>query len=156
MKKIKLAGKYSKIECIVDARWEEMFKDGGVKMFYHRNYAAFCTKVKGKQKWEFVHSIVSNFKGNNILCVDHINMNKLDNRSDNLRIVTIKENNTNSTKASAKSKTGVRNVYFYQGLFVVKFFSLGKNIRYKTFKTLEEAILDAAKFREGLIKSIQS
>ncbi len=62
---------------------------------------------------QFLHRIIMNPpKG---LYVDHINGNRLDNRRDNLRIVTKAQNSMNSLKAHRNKKTSK-----YKGVFWVK------------------------------------
>lgn len=52
---------------------------------------------------------IMKYDGKNI--VDHINGNKLDNRKENLRIVTYAQNNMNKTKSENKSSKYI-GVYF--------------------------------------------
>lgn len=68
--------------------------------------------------------------------IDHINHDRSDNRIENLRICTSRENNRNRPLYS-KNKTGHHGVSIYNGLFYVSW-----NSRYHSrYDTLEEAIL---------------
>lgn len=50
--------------------------------------------------------------------VDHINHDKLDNRRENLRVVSPSQNGENRRGANRNSKTGVRGVMFRHGRYV--------------------------------------
>jgi len=91
-------------------------------------------KTKGKKKTKKIHRLVAQTyipNPDNLPCVDHINKNKLDNRVENLRWVTVRENTTNTdAKGVYERKNGT-----YRAIIDTR------GLRYnKTFKTEEEAI----------------
>lgn len=71
--------------------------------------------------------------------VDHINGNRLDNRKENLRVVT-QQVNTFNRRPSENSKTKVLGVYpVPNGKYVAKITANGKQKHLGTFNTVEEA-----------------
>lgn len=72
------------------------------------------------------------------LQVDHINLNRLDNRRSNLRVVTQAENMVNRT-LSARNSSGYKGVTFYRGQISAQFQSGGKKLRVTGFASPEDA-----------------
>jgi hypothetical protein len=73
--------------------------------------------------------------------IDHINFNKIDNRKNNLRIITRAENNIHREKYKC-NKTGFKGVKFRKGLskpFMARIVTNKKEIYLGWFKTPEEA-----------------
>jgi hypothetical protein len=84
--------------------------------------------------WFFVYDEVPNG------VIDHINGLKTDNRIQNLRCVSQKENSQNSLVASKSSKSGVRGVYRNKvGSWIAQITCGGKKSYLGSFKTIEEA-----------------
>jgi hypothetical protein len=75
------------------------------------------------------------------LVVDHINHNTLDNRKENLRIVTCAQNNQNRSGAQSNSKSGVRGVVWREDMqkWLVRIRKDGKYYYFGTYSDLEEA-----------------
>jgi len=65
-----------------------------------RGYARRLVNINGKRVSVFLHRLVSGAKPKEI--VDHINRNKLDNRSENLRIVSSLINSLNRSTSKQK------------------------------------------------------
>lgn len=109
--------------------------------------------TKGRYRIGYLHRIVVDCPVG--LMVDHINGDPLDNRRENLRVVTQGENNQNQNKARA-SKTGFRNVYRCEcgcGDFYVKFNLNGKYRRVGQYPTLDEAVTAASEARRQFMPS---
>lgn len=73
--------------------------------------------------------------------VDHINGDKLDNRFDNLRDVSIKDNCENKRKAQANNRTGALGVCFHKGAgkYSAQIVVDGNKIHLGLFENKEEA-----------------
>lgn len=98
-------------------------------------------KVALKSKQYFVHKLVANaFIPNydNKPCVDHIDTNSLNNNVENLRWVTIKENNNNPITIS-KQTDRLRSYNISRKIRIIKF-------KYKDYNNIEifNSVLDAA------------
>ena len=72
------------------------------KIKYYSWYASYNTKLRGyyamtriKNKTIYMHRLIMGFPDN--LDIDHINKNTLDNRKENLRVVTTRQNNFNQS-----------------------------------------------------------
>ncbi|AXK21459.1 HNH endonuclease [Bacillus sp. COPE52] len=114
----------------------------------HTHYAT--ARIKKGDKWGNIdlHRFLMNpEKG---LVVDHINGNGLDNRKENLRVVTQAQNKQNLRGAQIDNKTGVRGVFFdtRRNCYVAQVHSEGKSIFYKSFKSLDEAELAVKEARK--------
>lgn len=98
-------------------------------------YAASGTSKRGRI---FFHKEVTNTTSE---IIDHINMNKLDNRKCNLRIADKKINSINRGLQS-NNKTGYKGVYHDKryGTWNARVTVSGKTIHLGTFSTKEEAI----------------
>jgi hypothetical protein len=96
-----MSKKYGEHEMLVSRDKYDFVVDGGpkwcvqwnptAKTFYARRSV---TKANGKQTGQIAHRYITNCPPN--LVVDHINHNGLDNRNENLRIVTVTQNNQNA------------------------------------------------------------
>ena len=112
-------------------RWHFEPEDGRVRSWI---------KVDGKETKVLMHRYIIDAPDD--MLVDHIDRNPLNNRADNLRLVTNAENCQNQT-ARVTSRTGIKGVYIdshsksnrYAAAIQVN----GKRIHLGRFKTLPEA-----------------
>jgi hypothetical protein len=84
-------------------------------------------------------------------CSDHINGDRLDNRRENLRVVTRAENAQNV--GSRHGRSGHRNVYWHKasGLWRVAVSRSGKQISGGYFKEVESAVEAARRLRQSFM-----
>lgn len=88
-----------------------------------------------------IHRIVIGAKKGEI--VDHINLNKLDNRINNLRICSVRENNLNKVVNGFHVEIKKNGLVLYRARV---YGSNGKRINLGTFRSKEEASLAYKKF----------
>ena len=113
--------KISKYRWRVDQATGYVYSDfGGIKVYLHR----------------YIMGIHQNKDG---LVIDHINRNKLDNRRENLRIVTHAENLRNLSILSNNS-TGYRNIYKKGKKFCLMSNYKGHVTYFGTYSTVLEAL----------------
>lgn len=86
-----------------------------------------------------LHHEITGHKGSYARPVDHINRDRLDNRSENLRVVTLVENLLNRG-VYKNNKTGERFIYPVERDYGMGYFVRAPNLAQKTFRTLEEAV----------------
>jgi len=107
-----------------------------------------CNK---KKVTKYIHIIVAeaflDYKSNkNVIVVDHINNVKNDNRLENLRVISHRENISRGNRSNSQTP----NVYKVNGKFRVIIHYLKKVYSVGTFKTLEEAITERNKMYNTL------
>jgi hypothetical protein len=117
--------------------------DEDFSVLHRKNWSAWPTssgsfyaiRHDGK-KCEFMHHYIIGFPlFHNV--VDHINHNGLDNRRDNLRIITKQQNSINRINPAV---SGFPGVYKCRDKWQVKFTVNGTDIRCGTFENILEAI----------------
>jgi HNH endonuclease len=72
------------------------------------------------------------------LFVDHINLDRSDNRIENLRLVTVQQN-AHNTRVRSHSKSGFKGVYFERGRYRVRIRVDGRTKNFGSYPTPEEA-----------------
>ena len=86
-----------------------------------------------------LHRVIMNVH-NRTIFVDHINGNRLDNRVENLRLVTDKKNSENRKGANSNSKSGIRGVWqIKDGYWRARVVSHGKRFE-KDFLYKKDAV----------------
>lgn len=155
MKEIKITGGKT---TMVDDDWYEMLIDAGIKIKNNGHGYAILRrtfKVNGKSviKSNFLHSIIMNNAPHPGVFVDHINGNRLDNRRENLRLVSIAQNSQNrNNKLNSNNTSGTRGLYFdknkkkWRVIMVLD----GKRVFNSTFQSKEHAKL-IAEFHNSII-----
>ena len=77
------------------------------------------------------------------MLIDHIDNNPKNNNIENLRLVTYSQNKMNSKTAKHNLSTGYKNITKTESnTYKVVIYKNKKRVYQKTFKTLEEAILN--------------
>jgi len=77
------------------------------------------------------------------MCIDHIDNNPQNNNIENLRLATLSQNGMNSKTPTNNLSTGYKNITKTKSnTYRVKIKKNNKIVYHKTFKTLEEAILN--------------
>lgn len=102
-------------------------------------YVQVAYKNNKKVKRFFLHRLLMDPPEG--MVVDHINKNPLDNRIENLRIITQAQNCQNRKELSSNNKSGVRNVSWNAALskWLVKIKIHGKSHYFGVYKELEDA-----------------
>ena len=112
-------------------------KDGYYKIDFYKN---------SKRKTFKLHRLVYEAHNGTIpegLCIDHMDNNIQNNNIENLRLVTHSENKMNSKKYKNNLSTGYKNITKTKNnTYEVRIMKNNKRVYNKTFKTLEEAIIN--------------
>ena len=96
-----------------------------------------CVDGKSKNTTMHLNSFIMNCPDH--MEVDHIDHNTLNNRKENLRVVTVTNNHTHRAKANKNNSTGFRNVCFFGGKYIVQMQVNGVNTKLGSFDTAEDA-----------------
>lgn len=117
---------------------------------YYATATIYLGYNDGKPKYTTIHLnsfIMDCPKG---MEVDHIDHNTLNNRKENLRVITVTNNHTHRIRANKNNSTGYRNVSFFEGKYIVQLQIDGRNRKIGSFNTLEEANLFAKQKRKEI------
>lgn len=119
---------------------------GGHKPYLGNNgyaYISVWDSMKARSRPETVHSRILPGSGRKVH-VDHVNGNKLDNRRDNLRLVTPQKNQVNRKKVNRNNSSGVRGVHrnsvSKKNPWTAQIAIGGKNIYLGVHPTVESAV----------------
>ena len=110
-------------------------------------YVVSTIRVNGKNKKIRLHKFIIGDieKGKEL---DHIDQDKLNNRKENLRVVTPMENCNNRHKCKSWNKLGIKNVSKTGDTYKVRLTIMGKQYKAYGLKTIEEAQAKIEEFRE--------
>lgn len=114
--------------------------------------AANIYDESGKRTTVRLHQWIMNpSKG---MVVDHINHDTLDNRRENLRVVTTSQNQLNRGKGNKGNRTKIQGVSFRKDIqkYRVRVYKDRRLIYSKHFNSLEEAKRKAVKVREKVFR----
>lgn len=135
--KLQLQYKEQKVIVLFDREDFEKINKLHWKVSKKKSKLYVCTgQNKNGEKIIYLHNYLMNYNPTVGYEVDHINGNSLDNRKENLRIVTRQENVQNSNVRKDNKTTGIRGVSFNskQKEFVVDFYIKKKRFHFKGFK----------------------
>lgn len=136
---IKIVSKHGNFDLIVDD--EDFDRVNEHRWWINKQRGKFRAhgRIDKTQKLIKVHRFILNVYNPKIM-IDHINMNPLDNRKENLRIVTNQQNSVNK-KLNKNNKSGYKGVFYSERdkKWVSKVKYNYKNINLGRFKTKEEA-----------------
>jgi len=132
------------IEALVSTSDLAKLQDFPYKWGYNCGYIQAATYFGGKQRSVKLHRFLTQAPDD--LVVDHINGNKLDNRNENLRIVTSRINKQNRKNS--------KNVYLDKrsGNYYASVRTKEKVYHSRYFKTFEEAREEAVKMRSAILE----
>ena len=102
--------------------------------------------ITGLKKKTLMHRVIMGVVGNSKLAVDHINHNTLDNRRENLRVVTYQQNRTPFQKNSPQMVRGIH-LHLPSGKWVAKYSPNGTNILLGPFDSEVDAAKGLAAYR---------
>lgn len=100
------------------------------------SFYAIRTSYKGRQHSIYMHRLVLNAPDG--MGIDHINHNPLDNRKENLRLVTVAQNQHNA-KVRKDNKTGFKGVAMTGNRYRACIKRGGKQIHLGTFENATDA-----------------
>lgn len=120
---------------VKDFKWRVVVKSKSYKVVRYKT-----TNKNRKTVVVWLHRLIMGVNGVDwkSSIVDHINGDALDNRKENLRIVTPSQSIIN-TKISKRNKSGVRGVDFKNGKYRARLSYNGVRLELGSFSSLEEA-----------------
>jgi hypothetical protein len=135
----------------LDHCWHVRFDPKSKNHYVHSTYYYNDENNKRKAKILCLHAVLLGVE--NGATVDHINHKTLDNRKENLRVLTKNDNNLHRKGANCNNKTGVRNVHWIkkEHCYKVQF-----SINYVPYvwKFPEKQFEEACKFAEKKRKEL--
>lgn len=144
MKEIKLYRSNKKVK-VDDDKYEELKKYNWLKS--HEGYARRVEIINGKQVMTLMHRQIIGAKKGQI--VNHKNMDRLDNRIENLRIANMAENSMNRKKQKGKYASIFKGVHMVSKPWRAVITVNNRQISLGTHKTEKEA---AKAYNEAAVK----
>ena len=139
MKYIELSRGYKTIVDDEDYKYLSSFK-WYVSITPRTNYArTFCKNKLGKRNGIMMHRMILGLSASDIICTDHINHDGLDNRKNNLRLVSYSQNGMNRRKNSVATSKYKGVCLTKDGTWQVQIRKNGKLFYLGRFKTESEA-----------------
>ena len=116
---------------------------------YYCCITTYCGQTDGvaKYKTEYLHRIIFDVQDPKIR-IDHEDHDSLNNRRSNLRVSNDLLNIKNRKGANKNNKTGIRNVCYYNGEYLVQVQVEGKSTCLGKFDDIEEARIFAEEMRK--------
>lgn len=124
----------------LDSTWYP-FLDHHNKLYYGRT-TIYMGTVDNHPKYNlfFIHQYLFDRKKEKILTIDHINHDTLDNREENIRLISGKNNTRNRKGRNSNNKSGYRNVCMIDNHWRIQLQINGKNYRFpEKFVDIDEA-----------------
>jgi len=126
--------------------WGHKYKKYKKPALRKHGYYQIELSKNSKKKYFTFHRLVYEAHNGEIpegLCIDHIDNNRLNNNIDNLRLATHSQNSRNRKIHKNNKLSGYKNITLTKyNCYQVKIWKNNKFVYNKTFKTLEEAILN--------------
>jgi hypothetical protein len=133
-------------------QWSNKIKGYYVSTTFHMG----TENGKQKAKTILLHKLILNVLDvNRKIQVDHKNFNTLDNRRENIEVVSTSQNSLHRKGANKNSTTKVKNISWSKSTqrYLVQFQVNHKNVCFGRFKTLDEAKEKANCIRKILYKT---
>lgn len=135
---ITIPSKFGNFQAVIDKIDFELvnqYKTTWTLTYRNNKVESVQTKIQKNKvrKVIFLHRLIMGFPKDRV--IDHIDRNPLNNKRNNLRVVTVNENATNLCE-NVNSITGYRNIHYESGKYRVRI----NHKRYGAFDTLEKAI----------------
>jgi hypothetical protein len=141
--KLILIYKDKEIETIFDTKYLELVSKYHWRTSNKKNKVYICSgKNDGKRRLVYLQNIICNFIPDKISEIDHIDGDSLNNRKDNLRLVSRLLNIQNVSVRCDNLSSGIRGVSYDKryGVFTVDFYYNKNRLYIKPFNLLEEAV----------------
>lgn len=122
---------------------DDMERIGKLTLYRSSNGYVYYSKWHDGKSWpELLHRLLVNAPEDRSFHVDHINGDKLDNRRENLRVVTAQKNQINRKRLNRNNSSGVRGVAFSEtlGKWRAQITFQKKNHHLGLFQTKDEAV----------------